>query len=127
MNSNKFPNINSEQADNLVELVKEMFGTELSNMMGSSGININHLIRFLYISTLCREKRQEKGLSFKDVSAQLKVPQYRLKEIEENSIRNILPDVFDKYIDYLGLQNEFYEWLKENKDAYEELGEGKPV
>ena len=113
--------MNSEQADNLVELVKDMYGTELSNMMDSSGLNINHLIRFLYISTLCREKRQERGLSFKDVSTQLEVPQYRLKAIENNTIREIKPEILEKYIKFLNLQDHFKSWAEKNQDICNQI------
>jgi len=32
------------------------------------------------------------------------------------------PAIFDRYIEFLGLQDEFQEWLKENKDVYDEVG-----
>ena len=76
---------------------------------------------FMYISRLCQNKREEKGLTFKKISSQLKIPQYKLKYIEEDSISNIQPDILEKYIEFLGLKKEFDEWLKNNRDIYDEL------
>jgi hypothetical protein len=36
---------------------------------------------------------------------------------------NIVPDILDKYIEYLGLGEEFGKWLEENREVYEGLGE----
>jgi hypothetical protein len=122
MNKNKFPSFNSEQADHFIKLVKEGLGTELANIIDGSKVNMNHLVRFMHISKLCQARREEMGLSFKDISTELKIPQYRLKAIEGNSIQSIAPAIFDRYIEFLGLQDEFQEWLKENRDVYEEVG-----
>lgn len=122
MSSKDFPNLSSEQADNIVELAREMFGPKISNLMDSHGLNMNYFVRFLCISKLCQARREERGLSFKDISTELNTPQYRLKAIEENSIQSIVPAIFDRYVEFLGLQDEFQKWLKENRDVYEEVG-----
>lgn len=121
MGDNKFPNLNSEQADNLVELVKEMFGEQGLKILEGSGLNVNNMVRFMYISRLCQKKREEKGLNLKTISSKLKIPQYKLKYIEESGMGNIDPDILEKYVKYLGLEKEFNEWLKQNKDVYEQL------
>ena len=72
MAKNNFPNISPEQADNIVDLVRDTFGPEISKLMDKHGLNMNHFVRFLCISKLCQKKREEKGLSFKDVSTQLR-------------------------------------------------------
>jgi hypothetical protein len=125
MGDNKFPNLNSEQADNLVGLVKEMFGGQASKTLEGSGLNVNYMVRFMYISRLCQKKREEKGLDLKTISSKLKVPQYKLKYIEESGIGNVNTDVLEKYINYLGLEKEFNEWLNQNKDVYEQLCKSK--
>ena len=121
MGDNKFPNLNSEQADNLVELVKEMFGEQTSKILEGSGLNVNNMVRFMYISRLCQKKREEKGLGLKTISSKLKIPQYKLKYIEESGMGNINNDILGKYIKYLGLEKEFNEWLNQNEDVYEQL------
>lgn len=122
MNDVRFPLFDSEQADEFVELLQIRLGPDFAGIFVNPASNLNHLVRFFYISGLCKERRTEKGLTFKQVSSQLKVPQYRLKAIEKNLIRNIIPEIFDRYIDFLGLQDEFKKWLKKNRDVYEQFG-----
>lgn len=121
MGNNKFPNLNSKQADNLVELVKEMFGEQPLKILEGSGLNVNNMVRFMYISRLCQKKREEKGLDLKTISSKLKIPQYKLKYIEESGMGNVDINMLEKYIKYLGLEKEFTEWLNQNKDVYEQL------
>jgi hypothetical protein len=42
-------------------------------------------------------------------------------------IQSIVPAIFDRYIEFLGLQDEFQEWLKDNKDIYDEVGKNELV
>ena len=107
--------------------VPRQLGTDLANMIDESKANMNHLVRFMHISKLCQARREERGLSFKDISSQLNIHQYRLKAIEGNSIQSIAPAIFDRYIEFLELKDEFQEWLKENKDVYEEVGRNESV
>jgi len=60
MNHNKFPQINSQQADNIVEYMKDMLGKKVTDVMDQSNLNMNHLVRFLYLSKLCQNTREEK-------------------------------------------------------------------
>ena len=121
MGDDKFPNLNSEQADNLVEFVKEMLGEQASKIVEDSGLNVNNMVRFMYISRLCQKKREEKGLSLKTISSKLKIPQCKLKYIEESGIGNVNAGILGEYIKYLELEKEFNEWLNQNKDMYEQL------
>jgi len=42
MKKGKFPSFNSEQADHLVELVKEMLGADLAGIIDRSEVNMNN-------------------------------------------------------------------------------------
>jgi hypothetical protein len=118
-----FPIVNSQQADLLLTLAKKQLGPDLACMIANSPINMNHLIRFMGAASMCRMRREEKGIRFKQISSALKIPQYKLKAIEENSVMNIVPEVLNRYVDYLGLGEEFGKWLEENSEVYEGLGE----
>ena len=117
-----FSDINKDKADLLVKLMKEKLSPEISNMIDNSNLNANHMIRFMYIGNLCREVRVEKGLSLREVSQKLKIPQYKITNIERSIIHNIPPDILIIYIHYLGLEEEFNKWLLNNRDVYEGLG-----
>jgi len=51
----------------------------------------------------------------------MKIPQYRLKDIESGSIKTILPDFLDRYVEFLGLTDAFSDWLKDNEDIYKSI------
>lgn len=116
------PNMNKEQAEILVNLMKERLGPEITSILNTTNLNTNHMIRFMYIGNLCQKTREEKELSLKDVSRKLKIPQYKLKDIESSYTHNIQPDILETYIQYLGLDKEMNQWLHNNKDVYEGLG-----
>ena len=122
---NLLKNLNPELADAMVEMMYERMGPELTAMISNAPFNPNHLFRYMYISQLCKKSREEKNLSIKEISKELKLPQYKVKYIEENSLNNIDTEILEKYIDHLGLRSEFDEWLVKNRDVYEELGKRK--
>ena len=70
-------------------------------------------------------KREEKGISLKEASSNLKIPLYKLKYIETTGILDIELDILEKYIKYLGIEKEFNEWQKQNQDIYKEMGKKK--
>jgi len=114
-----FPKLNSEQANLVINKMRDVLGPEIAGMMDKSGINPDHMVRFQCIASLCRNTRQQKKISLKQASEKLKIPQYRLKEIESTNIKTIMPDFLDRYIDFLGLTDVFRDWLQENMDIYE--------
>lgn len=118
----QFPNLNAQEADFVVQQINERLDPELVKMVTALGLNAGHMIRFLYIASLCRNCREECGLSLKEASQQAKIPQYRLKAIEGGAIRQILPESLDAYIQFLGLTDQFARWRCSNEDVYAEIG-----
>lgn len=118
----QFPNLNAQQADFVVQQINERLAPELAQMIAASGLNPGHMIRFLYIASLCRNRREECGLSLKEASQQAKIPQYRLKAIEGGAIRQILPESLHAYIQFLDLSDPFMQWRDGNEDIYDEIG-----
>ena len=121
---NLIKNLSSEDADIMVKMMHEKLGDHLSGYLNKSPINQNHFFRFMYISGLCKKFREDKNLSIKEISKILKLPQYKIKFVEDTSLDHIDPNILEKYIDHLGLRSEFDEWLENNRDVYEELGRG---
>ena len=116
-----FPRFNKKQAVLIVKRLKEILGPEVTAIMDKSGINPDHMVRFQYISSLCINARKQKQMSLKQVSEKLKIPQYRLKDIESMNIKTIVPDLLEKYIEFLGLTDAFYDWRKDNEDVYKSI------
>ena len=93
----------------------------IEEMLSDFGRKTEDVVRFLGFSTLCKRTREERGLTIKDVSRELKVPQYRLKAIEEKMVEQILPDVLNQYVDFLGLQECFEKWAENNPAVYQKI------
>ncbi len=106
--------------DRIVEVMPNLKG-----IIDKYDIRPKDMIRFQLVSEMCRSEREKKGLTFKQISLDLKVPQYRLKDVESSSVKNIVRDILEKYIDYLGLRKWFNSWKKHNMDVYERLSKNK--
>jgi len=118
MADKQFPNLTRRQAGLLVKRVNKALGLEVVAMLSASGLNPNHLIRFLSIASLCRCRRQEMGLSLKEASQQLKIPQYRLRAIEAGMLSQIALASLHAYVQFLGLADQFARWRRSNTDVY---------
>lgn len=69
-----------------------------------------------------RQARESRSLTFKEVATRLKVPQYRLKAVEEGSLSEIDPTVFTKYRDFLGVEQWVCQWVESNRKLAAKLG-----
>ena len=112
--------IDAEMAGYITNKIVEVM-PNLKEVLGKYDINPKDMIRFQMVSEMCRSEREKKGLTFKQISLNLKVPQYRLKDVESSSVRNIDVDILEDYINYLGLCKWFSSWKKHNMDVYNRL------
>jgi len=51
----------------------------------------------------CRQAREKRDLTIREVAKTMAVPQYRMKDIEDNAVGRIEPAVLKRYLDFLGL------------------------
>ncbi len=123
MSGKSFPKLNKQQAKLVINKIRDVLGQEITGILDKSAINPDHMVRFQYISNLCKNTREQMQISLKHVSEKLKIPQYRLKDIEDTSLKTIMPDVLEKYVEFLGLTDAFRDWLKDNRDIYKSLQE----
>jgi len=112
--------MNDEAAGYIVDMIIGSM-PNLKKAFDKYDINPKGMIRFKPVSEMCQNGREKKGLAFKQIALSLKVPQYRLKDIESSSVKNIKVDILEKYIDYLGLRDWFKLWKKHNLDVYNRL------
>jgi len=61
------------------------------------------------------------GLNIKEAAAKLKMPQYRLKAAEGGISREIKPDIFWKYCNFLGLDEFVQQWIAANEELAIEI------
>jgi hypothetical protein len=79
-------------------------------------------VMFREVGQRCIEERTKQGLTLKSVAARLKVPQYRLKAIEENSLRNIQLPTLRLYLEFLGLRDWYLNWSRTNRALAKRYG-----
>lgn len=112
--------IDAKMAGYITDKIVEVM-PNLKEVLGKYNINPKDMIRFQMVSEMCRSEREKKGLTFKQISLNLKVPQYRLQYVESSSMTNIDADILENYINYLGLRKWFSSWKKHNMDVYNRL------
>ena len=93
--------LTEEQIELLVDNVHLVLGQEMVDQMKNTGINFGEILRLSSLGAKSQEVRGKRGLTIKEVAVQLKVPQYRLKAIEEHRKNEILPEVLERYIKFL--------------------------
>lgn len=79
-------------------------------------------IRFMSVTQKCAARRLSKGITIKEAAKAIRVPQYRLKDIEQGSLRDVQVPVLLPYLDFLGLKRWFGQWKAANRSLAERLG-----
>jgi hypothetical protein len=88
---------------------------------------IEESVRFDVLAKRCSTRREAKGLSVPQLSRLLKVPQYRLKAVDQGRLHDVDPTVLRKYVDHLGLGSWFRRWARENRELVSRLGLAQPA
>ena len=122
MNSKNKQFIDDKMAEKVIDAVDFTLGKRITDILGRQCSK--DVIRFNPVGNECGKVREQKGLSIKAVSAQMKIPQYRLSAIEKSDIKYIQPAVLESYIDLLGIREWFNGWMHENADVYGRLKKG---
>src|ERR1022692_4014595 len=73
----------------VTEAVVASLGTSVMGWAESSGVSLEDVFRFQAVTRLCVEAREKAALSLKDVAEQLGAPQYRIRDIESGSFKQI--------------------------------------
>jgi hypothetical protein len=105
----------------VVRGVRTVFGDTFATLAESLGLNLEEGVRFMPVAKRCEERRCARGGSVKEVAAQLKVPQYRLKDIEAGHVRRIRPGILHAYLSHLGLASWYRGWARRNPGVARQL------
>ncbi len=100
--------LTDDEVSAVADAIRKAFGTSAAK------VDLEQTVRFLSLSKACQGAREQRGLSIKEAAALLKVPQYRLKAIEQGSLRLIEPDTLRAYVGLLELGAYFEEWTAAN-------------
>jgi len=93
-----------------------ILGEPMVSLADSYGVSVEDAVRFGPLARRCDQRRNVLGRSVKQVAADLRVPQYRLKAIEAGTLREVDPTILLAYISYLGLQRWFARWRGANPE-----------
>lgn len=110
--------------------MRKAMGPTFAVIADGHDLSIEDTLRFQSLVFRLAEARSAKGLLLKEVAASLKVPKYRLDDIENASLRNIRPEIAMRYVEFLGLKTWFGRWKKANLKLATQMGFteiGKPV
>ena len=110
----------------LAMAVRESLGNAVAGMVDAYGISFEDNVRFGSVQACCVERRESLGRSIREVSRELQLPQYRLKDIESCRVKQIEPSALARYISYLGIESWFRRWCKANLVLSSRLGVGAP-
>ena len=83
---------------------------------------VEQTLRFLPVAKRCAAARERRGETIAEVAKELKVPQYRLKDIESGQLTAVDSAVLEQYISFLGLRRWFSRWANANQDAPAPVG-----
>lgn len=108
--------------ENIVAKLREAMGPEIMDICDRLGVDTEAIIRYSPLGDKFRDERARLNLSIKEVAAQLKVPQYRIKAIEEGHFREINLEVFHKYCRLLKMDDYVADWCRKNAELAGELG-----
>ena len=94
--------------------LKEVMGQPFIDLTEQYGLNLEDNLRFQTVTVRLWEVREDRGMSLKNAAAALKVQQYRLRDIEDGRLKNILRDVLINYVGFLKLKRWFGRWKGAN-------------
>jgi hypothetical protein len=84
--------------------------------------SMEDIIRWSALRARCEQERKKRGLSLKDVSLRLKIPQYRLRAIEYGELAAFQPEMAREYFGFLGIEHWVARWRKANREMAERAG-----
>lgn len=102
--------------------IRDMLGESFPGITERLPGNPEDLVRFMSVAEVCKQARDERGLSVKDVADDLRLPQYRITAVEESQLPEIDPAAAREYVEFLGLEEWFREWRAANPDLAFQLG-----
>ena len=98
----------------VVAQMPKVFGDSFNQLFNGREADIENNLRFRAVAVRCLEARETAGLNLKAASLALKIPQYKLKDIESGSLWRIDPNIFHRYLEFLGLRRWYGKWAKAN-------------
>jgi len=113
--------LTDEQIQIIVKAMRRSLGQDITGKIEEVGLDLETSVRMISLQEKCKEAMEELGLTIKEIAGRLKAPQYRIKAIEEDGPKEIFPDVLEKYIKFLEIEDWFELWAEANPKVAEKL------
>lgn len=110
--------LTEDEVQELSRRLTELLPPKVVAYSQDHGITTETTIRMSSLAARFEEARVARGQSIKEVAAQLRVPQYRLRAVEQGRASDIVPEVLAKYSAFLDLDR----WCKRWATANQQLG-----
>ncbi len=114
--------LTDEEVDFVTGMMLEVFDDSFGENPFITAESIEKTVRWSPLRVRCEREREKSGLSLKDAAKQLKIPQYRLKAIENGELRSFDPEMARKYFRFLGIERWVARWRKANRELAERAG-----
>ena len=111
--------LTEEEAGEVTKRIYDALGLNVARMLGDYGAQ--DLIRTMPIKKACQDAREKMGITIKEVSLRLKIPQYYLKGAEGVTGGVLESGVLVQYVEFLGIKDYFDKWLESNRDVFERM------
>jgi hypothetical protein len=102
--------------------IKAMLPAEIFQFSQSRSRSVENTLRIGSLSKRCQVEREKLGLTIKQVAAQLKVPQYHVKAIDEGDIREIEKTCWGSTWSCWDYRNGCSKWVAANPGLARRLG-----
>jgi hypothetical protein len=114
--------LNDEEVEFLMNEISLALGEKTMGVVRSLGLVPSDGVRWGSLQARCEEERERRGLSLKDVSRELKIPQYRLRAIEGGRLKELRPNLAHRYFRYLGIDSWVRRWSRANDELARRSG-----
>jgi ribosome-binding protein aMBF1 (putative translation factor) len=114
--------LSETEVKKITQLLRDLVRQEFPDLPEKAVQRTEEIVRMHSLRKRFQSAREARALTIKQVAAHLKVPQYRLKAIEEASLSEIKQDIFQKYSEFLELEDWVSEWADANKKLATKLG-----
>ena len=116
--------LSEEEVAQITKALRKILREEFPSLQPGLLSSVEDTVRMQSLRSRFRQARESMNLTFKEVATRLKVPQYRLKAVEEGSLSEIDRTVFTKYSDFLRLEQWVSQWVESNRKLAAKLGIG---
>ena len=111
-----------EQIASVKNGIERSLGPTILSAFRKYRMDTEGMVRFMCVGAKLRELREVKALELKQVAANLRVPQYRLRDIESSTLNSVAGEVLLRYAAFLGAGRWLKRWCSMNRSLAEQLG-----